>query len=222
MQFHLPLSRSKIIIAWLKMLFLDDGYVRLCYRNFFQVDPELFRANHPLPYDLKRYKKRGIKSILNLRGNNLDIAATALQKKAALEVDMTLYFLPISSRELPSPDTLEALKKIFDEAEKPLLVHCKSGADRAGFVATLYLLLKYPEKPVEAVNQLKWYYGHFTVAETGILDVFLEAWKQFKAEHDDADFMDWVHHHYDQQAIKNSFQANRWWSWVVNKLLRRE
>ena len=51
------------------------------------------------------------------------------------------------------------------------MMHCKSGADRAGLMAALYLLIaKQPAR--EAVKQLTWKYGHVKQAKTGVLDAF--------------------------------------------------
>ena len=47
----------------------------------------------------------------------------------------------LHSRGAPTIDQIFLSKKLF-EIEYPALIHCKSGADRTGLMATLYLINK--------------------------------------------------------------------------------
>ena len=51
--------------------------------------------------------------------------------------------------------------------EYPVLVHCKSGADRAGLFAALFLILREGATVAEAREELSPRYGHFRHAKTG-------------------------------------------------------
>ena len=60
-----PLMRAH---AWLDLLFVDHGVLRLCYRNRHIVTKTLWRSAQPTPGDLKALKKRGLKSVICVRG----------------------------------------------------------------------------------------------------------------------------------------------------------
>ena len=53
-------------------------------------------------------------------------------------------------------------------------MHCKSGADRAGFAAALYLLLQRRRPAEEAQEQLSWRYLHLRAGATGILHFLID------------------------------------------------
>jgi protein tyrosine/serine phosphatase len=53
------------------------------------------------------------------------------------------------------------LLAIMRRAPKPLLVHCKSGADRTGLVSALYRFAIEGKGADEADRQLTVLYGHF-------------------------------------------------------------
>ena len=65
--------------------------------------------------------------------------------------------------------------------DKQIILHCKSGADRAGFVAALYLIVHEGRSVDEALRQLSARYGHFRFSKTGILDAFFERYAEIRA-----------------------------------------
>jgi protein tyrosine/serine phosphatase len=110
---------------------------------------------------------------------------------------------------------------MFTEIDYPVLVHCKSGADRAGLMSAVYLL-QHEKRPFEeAMGQLSLRFGHVKQAKTGILDFFFEAYRQDN-EKSPITFMDWVNTDYDPAALKKSFMSQWWANSLVDRLLRRE
>ena len=61
---------------------------------------------------------------------------------------------------------------IFLPLLKHQLIHCKSGADRAGLMSALYLIIAKEQSAREAMGQLNWKYGHVKAAKTGVIDAF--------------------------------------------------
>ena len=61
---------------------------------------------------------------------------------------------------------------IVHDAPKPLLIHCKSGADRAGLVSALYQYALAGAPAAEADRQLSLAYGHFPylTSRSGAMD----------------------------------------------------
>lgn len=213
-------TKKQIFLFHLSSWFIDHEYVRILYRNFHKVDDRLFRSNQPSPKFVKKLKdKYKVKSILNLRGTN-KTGHFLLEEKACEEHGVTLINFPISSRRLPTKEQILGLKNIFETAGYPMLLHCKSGADRAGLATCLYqhFILK---TSIDKLTGLKWYYGHFKFAETGYLDAFFNSYLLFQEKNPKIDFLTWVKDYYDASKITH-FHPNAIFKFVVNKVLRRE
>ena len=106
-------------------------------------------------------RQHGIKSILNLRGGHLSDAWYADEIAVSKELGVTHFDYPISARRRVTPTQIADILSIVRSAPKPLLVHCRSGADRSGLVAALFLLDAEHAAPAEADQQLSLLYGHF-------------------------------------------------------------
>ena len=100
------------------------------------------------------------------------------------------------------------------------MMHCKSGADRAGLMSALYVLIVEARPVREAAKQLAWKYGHVRQAKTGLLDAFFAAYAPY--EDDGVAFFDWVDNIYDPDEITRSFQARGWAVRLTDTILRRE
>jgi protein tyrosine/serine phosphatase len=112
-------------------------------------------------------------------------------------------------------------KDFFDGLRYPALVHCKSGADRAGLFAALYLLVHEGRSAAEATRQLAPRYGHFRFAKTGILDAFLERYRT-EGEAKGLSFLEWAERVYDPDALQRSFKPRFWSNLLVDGVMRRE
>src|SRR5262249_10127822 len=118
-------------------------------------------------------------------------------------------------------DEILGVRDLFNRVEYPILLHCKSGADRAGLMSVLYRLVKEGESVEEAKKELSLRYGHFRHADTGILDYFFERYIEYNKRHP-IGFFDWVEKVYDPMELRHSFHANTWSKHFVNLALRRE
>ncbi len=218
-------------VDYLDMLFIDHGIFRLVYANCHQISEEAWRASQPAPHDIRRYARLGIRTIVNLRGAR-DCGSYRLEAAACARHGIRLVDFPLKSRAAPPAEVLHLARALLDEIEYPVLLHCKSGADRAGLMSALYLLFRARAPVEEALAQLHWRYGHFRQANTGVLDHFFESYLRHRLKHrghgtPQADgeteaFFDWVEKHYDAEQLKNSFRARSWANVLVNRILRRE
>jgi protein tyrosine/serine phosphatase len=100
-------------------------------------------------------------------------------------------------------------------------MHCKSGADRAGFVAALYLIVHEGRTVDEALRQLSVRFGHFRFSKTGILDAFFDLYRR-EGEAKGLPFLAWVEHHYDPEALEREFRPGFWSNVLVDRIMRRE
>lgn len=206
--------------AYVDMLLIDHGLFRAVYPNRFKVSDQVERQNHPTPFGVARAARRGIKTIINLRGDN-DLGSSLLSNAACKRHGIRLVELKTYSRRLPSKELIRQAKKVFDEVEYPVLMHCKSGADRAGLMSALYLILHEGRPVAEAKRQLHWRFGHVRQTNTGILDAFFEAYEQANQKQP-IDFMTWVEEEYDPIAIAKTYKSSRWANFIFDRILRRE
>lgn len=208
--------------AWINMLFIDHSIFRFIYNTRLSVTPELHRCGHPMPYQLRAAQRAGIQTVLSLRGNETHLGSNQLEWDTCKRIGLRLVHFPIGSRQEPSREQVLSLIDLLDTLPKPLLVHCKSGADRAGLASTIWLILK-GEPVAQATRQMQfWRHGHIKAAKTGVLDAFFDAWGDWQRRHPGATFRDWVATHYDAAAVRASFKSNFWANQLVDRILRRE
>jgi protein tyrosine/serine phosphatase len=100
-------------------------------------------------------------------------------------------------------------------------MHCKSGADRVGLMSALYLHTRHGVPISEARRQLSLRYGHIRQADTGILDLFFEAYLAYDAK-TPIEFYDWVATVYDPADVAANLHSRRWATRIVDKIFRRE
>ena len=127
----------------------------------------------------------------------------------------------VRSRGAPDRETLLSAKEFFDRIEYPAVLHCKSGADRAGFVAALYLVVYEGKTIDEAQRQLSMRYGHFRFSKTGILDEFFDLYRR-EGEAKGIPFLTWIETQYDADALERNFRPSFWSSLLVDRIMRRE
>jgi protein tyrosine/serine phosphatase len=206
--------------AWIDALFIDHAVLRILWTNFATVQPGvLYRSNHPTPANLRAFtKKVGLRSLINLRGLAKN-GSDALSRDTAARLGLDFYDMAVESRGAPHKDRILRLADIFATMRGPALIHCKSGADRAGLVAGLFLLINGASVD-EAMGQLSLRYGHIKQAKTGILDAFFLTYKR-DGEGKKA-FLDWVREDYSEDALRASFKANALAGFVTDRILKRE
>ncbi|MFW5832565.1 MAG: fused DSP-PTPase phosphatase/NAD kinase-like protein [Pseudomonadota bacterium] len=199
-------GRRARLHAWFDMLVTDHGVVRLVHPNWGEVAPGVYRSSQPSPGQLRRAHAKGIRTVLNLRAER-DCGAFVLQEAACAELGMDLVNVQVRSRDVPSKALIGDLDRLFATLPRPLLMHCKSGADRTGIVGALYLILHEGRPVEEAVrSQLSWRWGHVRHAKTGMLDFFFESYLAANRARP-MPFRQWVEEVYDPVAVKAAFKA---------------
>jgi len=209
-------SRAK---AWAHMMFADHGALRLVYLNHHQVSHKLWRSAQPAPQQIAAFAAAGVRTVVYLRGGRAH-GAWPLEREACERHGVGLVQFVMRSSEAPSRETILAAKEFFANLEYPAVAHCKSGADRAGFFAALYILMEGGTAD-EALAQLSIRYGHNRYARTGILDAFIERYRD-DGEAKGIPFLEWVEHHYDAEALVRDFKPDFWSDLLFTRILRRE
>jgi protein tyrosine phosphatase (PTP) superfamily phosphohydrolase (DUF442 family) len=206
--------------AWANMLLMDHGIVRVVYANRTRVSPELWRSSQPTPRHIAQFAASGGRTVVNLRGGR-EHGSWPLEKEACDRHGLTLVDFVLRSREAPAREVILSAQSFFEGLEYPILVHCKSGADRAGLFSALYLLVHEKRSLAEARRQLSLRFGHFRYAKTGILDAFLETYAR-DGEANGLAFLDWVERVYDPEALTRDFRPNFWSTLMADRVIRRE
>ena len=72
-----------------------------------------------------------------------------------------------------------------------------------------------------ALEQLSLRYGHNRYARTGILDAFIERYRD-GGEARGIPFLEWVEHHYDAAALAREFKPLPFADFIMTRVMRRD
>lgn len=206
--------------SYVDMLAIDHGVFRLIYQNKFRLGARAWRSAQPAPRDIRRLARQGLRTVVNLRGER-QCGSYWLERASCARYGIALADFQMRSRNPPTRNELHALRELLDKIEYPILLHCKSGADRAGLAGALYLVIKEGVPVHIAKSQLSARYGHFRHADTGVLDSFFERYID-DTRHRPMPFFEWVDNVYDCEELKRTFRAKNWAKRLVNSVLQRE
>lgn len=171
-------------VSFTMILFMSGGYYLVIFGNgnFHAVTPgEAYRCAQPdygrLEYYLKVY---GIRSIINLRGRNPGDAWYRDEIRFSEAHGIIHYDIALSASKEPSARQVGELMAIFRTAPRPVLIHCKAGADRSGLVSAMWKEVVDGEPKSIADSQLSVRFGHIPLAGTSEMDRFFLSWKPEK------------------------------------------
>jgi|JI8StandDraft_2_1071088.scaffolds.fasta_scaffold17309_4 protein tyrosine/serine phosphatase len=153
--FQLGASALAILTLYVGSFYLSDNYHEV-------IPDKLYRSGQLEPGELTEVvQKYGIKSVLNLRGDNTgtDWYDNEVAEAKAANVKH-LNFRMSAKRGLTYGQTTELIA-VMRNAPKPLLIHCQGGADRSGLASALYMSAINQSEESEADSQLSLVYGHF-------------------------------------------------------------
>ena len=151
------------------------GYLRYS-GNFYKVADGIYRSHQLYNFDMPEfYKKYHFKTILNLRGAKPNKKWYIYEKTFCKEHNITLIDFKISDKKVQSIQTMQKILNIIKRAKKPLLIHCKAGADRTGLASALY----WDSIGKNGDKMLSLKYGHFPYlgSPTKAMDESFKKWK---------------------------------------------
>jgi protein tyrosine/serine phosphatase len=141
-----------------------------------------------------------LRSILNLRGGSAADHWYDAEVKAAQAAGVSFYDFPISATKRPSRHDLLVLIDTMGSCPYPLLIHCKSGADRTGLASALYLMTQRGLPPEQAEKAFTLEHGHIPLCGPEHLHEPLDEYTAWLASrgltHSPDRFRDWVKHEY--------------------------
>jgi protein tyrosine phosphatase (PTP) superfamily phosphohydrolase (DUF442 family) len=138
---------------------------KVCYLvdNFHTVERgALYRSRQLGPKKLTQYvKKYGIRTIVNLRGRNEFSSWWKKELSMADSLGVMFFNISMNSRVLTSKEDLIKLFTLYENAPKPILIHCFGGADRTGEAAALWVLDQQNKSKHKACKQFSMWFGYF-------------------------------------------------------------
>jgi DSP-PTPase phosphatase fused to NAD+ Kinase len=169
--------------------------------NLGVVDPGLVMRSAQPTTQLSDWTKRyRLKSILNLRGGGPGDWWYGLEIKSSRENAVIYYDLPLNATRRPTRRELLQLIDLLEHCSYPLLIHCKSGADRTGLASALYRMVRRGEPPESALSSFSIEFGHVPFFGTEHLHEPLQeyaAWlKSGSLTHSTDRFRAWVRNEY--------------------------
>ena len=138
------------------------GYLRLT-GNFRPIEPGVIYRSGQLsgPQFADRIEENGIRTIINLRGDNTGQPWYEAEVKASKAAGVYHVDFPLSAGRELTDDQVTHLTGLLRDSPRPVLIHCEAGADRSGVASALYKLLVAKRPTQEASEQLSFRYGHF-------------------------------------------------------------
>jgi len=197
-----------------KLLKEEHNILNLFWYNFAKVDEGVYRSAQMLPWRLKKViKKYGIKTVINLRGNNKNFLYQ-LEKDICNELGVDYFNVSLLSRspEKIKKKELQKLVDIFKNGKKPLLFHCKAGADRTGFAAVLWHVLNNKDVDWAIDKELNIKYLYFSFTKAGKI-------KQIFKMYNGDNFVEWFDKNRD---LFKDFKTSSFADMLYDKILKRE
>ena len=123
--------------------------------NFRHVNERLTAGGQPESGGVKKLADLGIKTIVNLRGEDERTHAEEADAKA---LGLRYYSVPMPGLSRPSDEQVARVMTILDSEENwPVFVHCKRGADRTGTIIGCYRIAHEGWTADRALSEAKQY-----------------------------------------------------------------
>ncbi|HVG18058.1 MAG TPA: protein tyrosine phosphatase family protein [Blastocatellia bacterium] len=104
--------------------------------NFHRVSDKLYRGGQPVIGGVKKLSELGIKTVVNLRGEDENTRAEQKEVEAA---GLRYFSIALPGLSRPTDEQIERVMEVLDAPENgPVFVHCKRGSDRTGTVVAIY------------------------------------------------------------------------------------
>ena len=163
---------------------------RILYNFYVVEDRKLYRCAQ-LPHDvLNNYMKQfGIKTVVCLRGEHPEEDWWRREKAVVERRGGKFFSISMNAGNMTSKSKLIKLLDIYDSAPRPILIHCRAGADRTGEAAALWVLEQQKKSYSEAAKQLAFIPYHHRQTAYPAKDYLIKIWRGRK----------WLEQEYDAQ-----------------------
>lgn len=148
------------------LLFVCYAYYTSVYRiskNFYEVDPgKFYRSAQLSPDELKEViAQYGIKTIISLRGAPTGFSWMKEEVEIAQKNNINFVDLGFTIHYFPTNNHMKRFAETLKTAERPILVHCRTGSDRTGEASAIYAVEFMGKSKEQAIDeQLSFKYWH--------------------------------------------------------------
>lgn len=123
--------------------------------NFHQVNQQLYRGGQPKNGGLQRLKDLGVKTIVNLRGEDDHARA---ESEEAHSLGLRYYGISLPEFSKPKDAEVERALGIINAPEnQPVFIHCHHGRDRTGTIVACYRISNDGWTAEQAKNEARRY-----------------------------------------------------------------
>jgi tyrosine-protein phosphatase SIW14 len=138
-----PIRRSfaalaaSVLLATLTLATLAQAEPRYAeLPNFHQVNQQLYRGGQPKDGGLQKLKGLGVKTIVNLRGED---AHTRAESAEAQSLGLRYYSISLPGFSRPKDEEVGRVLDIINDPEnQPIFINCRRGKDRTGTIVACY------------------------------------------------------------------------------------
>jgi len=170
-------------------------YVRVWTTNFHTVvEGQVYRSAQPSPKQLLAWSRQyRLKTVINLRGTSSRPFYQS-ERQAAREAGLRMIDIRLSAASPPSALWIRRLIEALETAERPLLLHCRDGADRTGVASVIAKMAIGGQSYATAKKQLSAVYLHLDSRGNRIVELLekyekhcrdkgldTDGWKQFRS-----------------------------------------
>ena len=99
--------------------------------NMQRVNESLYRGGHPTREGFARLHEMGIRTVVNVRGGDID-------QNAMGDLSFDYHQRPMSPWSPRDEDVIWFLRLATDQTLAPMFLHCQHGADRSGYLVAMY------------------------------------------------------------------------------------
>lgn len=164
-------------------------------------DPLIIRTAQLSTSEFKELiEEKKISVVLNLRGIRRQWSWYRKEEALMSELGVEFYPLGFPKDTLPSRQKFIKILDVIDDVianKKNLLIHCKAGADRTGFITAVIKHYVYGENLEQAQESMSWVYGHLPDPQ-GPLEMVFEDYKLYM---DQMNFKEYVTKHYGAKRL---------------------
>lgn len=137
------------------------SYMRIS-QNFYEVDPgKFYRSAQMTKGELEdTIAKYGIKTVISMRGNPPSLFGQEREIQTLSREKVEFHPFALEMDFFPSKKDLNEILELMHTAPKPILIHCRTGADRTGMISAIYELEEMKQPKEKALEQLSFRYWH--------------------------------------------------------------
>jgi protein tyrosine phosphatase (PTP) superfamily phosphohydrolase (DUF442 family) len=156
-------------------------HTRQAFRLAEVISGEVYRSSQPSPSDLAALvRDLGLRHVLNVRGYREGESWHRAETAACDELGVGHTDVRVRIHDWVAQHEARRFVTLLEETPKPLLIHCKNGADRAGWGAAVAVLLAGASLE-EGLRELSPAHGHFCNRSRCHLHDFFTYYRDFLA-----------------------------------------